>query len=188
MVKKILIGAAITVGAIFALMILFGLTMFLVVSVNNRSAGSKEEILNGSQQASKKALVIYQPSKSDISSQVAHQIAKGLNAGGYEVTLNRPGDYLSNDISKYSVVVFGSPVFAGQISKALTNYMSKAKVSSSNKIVLYSTGSIQQTTELDNMEKFLNGSKAFKKVKFYTSAKTKNDKLAYDLGTQLSKE
>jgi hypothetical protein len=41
---------------------------------------------------------------------------------------------------------------------------------------------------LDTMEKFLNGIKAYKKIKFYTGAKKENDTIAYDLGKELSKE
>jgi len=180
MIKKILI--------VIAIIIVITLSMkWWIVSSGNTQKGSKEEILSSSQQSPKKALIIYQPSKSDISSRIAHQIAKGINDGGYEVTLNYPGDHLSADISQYSLVIFGSPVYAEEPSKALTDYMSKIKDFSSPKIVLYSTGSLKNDG-LDTMEESLNGIKAYKKIKFYTSAKKENDTIAYDLGKELSKE
>ena len=119
---------------------------------------------------------------------MAHQIAKGLNDGGYEVTLNYPGDHLSADVSSYSLLVFGSPVYSGQPSKALTDYMSKIKVSSSSRIVLYSTGGFKFYMELDTMEKSLKSMTAYKKIKFLTGAKKENDTIAFDLGKELSKE
>lgn len=177
---------------VIAITIVITLSMkWWIVSSGNTQKGSKEEILSSSQQSPKKALIIYQPSKSDISSRIAHQIAKGINDGGYEVTLNYPGDHLSADISQYSLVVFGSPVYAEEPSKALTDYMSKIKDFSSQKIVLYSTGSFTGSFKndgLDTMEKSLNGIKAYKKIKFYTSAKKENDTIAYGLGKDLSKE
>lgn len=184
MLKKILIGIVVTVGVL--MVSLFG-SVLMLDSFFNTSKGNKEEILASSGQSPKSALIIYQPSMSDISSCMAHQIAKGLNDAGYQVTLNHPGEHLTTDLSKYSLVIFGSPVYAGQASKALTNYLEKVENFSTSRIVLYSTGSSpQDAMELETMEKFLNGAKAEKKVKFYTSAKKDNDQLAYNLGKELA--
>ena len=182
---KILTGIAI---AIVALIILSQIMRWCFSSYLNSQKGSNEEILPSSQQSPKKGLIIYQPGISDNSSRIAHQIAKGLNDGGYEVTLNYPGDYLSADVSKYSLIVFGSPVYSGQPSKALTDYMSRIKVSSTGRIVLFSTGGFKFYMELDTMEKSINIAKAYKKIKFITSAKNENDTIAYDLGRELSKQ
>jgi len=185
MIGKILMGF----GMFMLVLVLCMIIMVLVISSTNKPKSSKEEILKSSQQSPKKALIIYQPSLSDISSRMAHQVAKGLQDGGYEVTLNYPGDHLSIDISKYNLIVFGSAVYAGQSSKALTDYMSKVKDYSSSRIVLYSTGSDPNNTiELSNMEKLIDGTSAYKKIKFLTSAKKENDKIAFDFGKELAKE
>lgn len=185
MIKKIVI---IVIIALVVLSAISQIMRWWFTSYNNAHKGSKEEILSSSQNSLKKALIIYQPSITINSSRVAHQIAKGLNDGGYEVTLNYPGDHLSTDVSQYSVLVFGSAVYSGEPSKALANYMSKLKNLSSKRIVLYSTGSLKFYMELDAMEKSLSGTKAYKKIKFFTSAKKENDTIAYDLGKELSKE
>jgi menaquinone-dependent protoporphyrinogen IX oxidase len=119
---------------------------------------------------------------------MAHQIAGGLSDGGYEVTLNYPGEHLSADVSGYQVLVFGSPVYSGQPSKALTDFISKVKVSSAAKIALYSTGSFNFYMELETMDCALHGAKAYRKIKFFTSGKSENNQKAYDLGRELSKE
>lgn len=182
---KVLMGVVIT---IVALIILSQIMRGCFSSSLSTQKGSKKEVISSSQQSPKKALIIYQPGITDISSRIAHQIARGLNNGGYEVTLNHPGDHLSADVSNYSLLIFGSPVYSGQPSKALTDYMSKIRVSSSSRIVLYSTGSFRFYMELDAMEKSLNSMKAYKKIKFFTGAKSENDSIAYDLGKELSKE
>jgi flavorubredoxin len=185
MKMKILIGIVIT---ILAFIVLSQLSRWCFSTSLNTQTGSKAEVLSSSRQSPKKALIIYQPGISDISSRIAHQIARGLNDGGYMVTLNYPGDHLSADVSKYSLLIFGSPVYSGQPSKALTDYMSKIKATSSGRIALYSTGGFKFYMELDTMEKSLNGMKAYKKIKFFTSAKKENDIVAYGLGKELSKE
>jgi len=184
MLKTILI----VIGVIFGILVLSMVIFVTLVSSANKPKGNHEQILKSKQQSPQKALIVYQPSISGISSNMAHEIAKGLNDNGYEVTLNNPGDHLTANISEYSIVVFGSPVYAGKTSDAMTNYISKIEDFSKSKFVLYSTGSIpNELKELDVMEKLLNGASAYKKVKFNANAKSGNDKLAYDLGNELSK-
>jgi menaquinone-dependent protoporphyrinogen IX oxidase len=180
--KKILIG----VGVIIFLMAVFMVLTALILSSNNKQKGVNEEKMSAQGELVKKALIIYQPG--GISSNIAHQIAKGINDGGYEVTLNYPGEKLRYDISEYSIIVFGTPVYAGQPSKALTDYMSSVKDFSSSKVMLYSVGMIENKVELDVMEKNLNGKKANEKVKFLTGSKKENDSVAYELGKRMSKE
>ncbi|MBZ4646014.1 MAG: flavodoxin [Clostridia bacterium] len=185
MIKKLLIGVAIVFGVLTTCMVL----IVWMVASTNKPKGNREEILQSNQQLPKKALIVYQPAITDITSRMAHQIAKGLNDGGYEVTLNYPGEHLSTDISQYSLIVFGSPAYGGNPLSIVTDYMSRIKDFSSKRIVLYSTGANPDSLlELDNMEKFLNSTKAHKKIKFFVSANKENDKIAYDLGKELSKE
>lgn len=184
--KRILLG----VGIFFGATVLVMAVMMLTLNSANASKGDHEEILRArpSQASPKKALVVYQPSFTSISGDAAHRIAKGLNNGGFEMTLNNPGDFLETDLSQYAVVVFGSPVYAGKASKALTGYMEKTTGFSACKIALYSTGaSIDKSPELDKMEGALNGAAVVKKVKFDVNDKEQADTLAYDFGAELAK-
>lgn len=122
MVKNILTSIVITIVAFIVLSQIMRLCFF---SYLNSQKGSKVEVLSSSQPSPQKALIIYQPGISDISSRIAHQITKGLNDEGYEVTMNYPGDHLSADVSKYSLLVFGTPVYSEQPSKALIDYISR---------------------------------------------------------------
>jgi flavodoxin len=133
-----------------------------------------------------KALIVYQPGITGFTHEMAHQIAAGLNDKGYEVMLNHPGRFLSSDVSQYSLVIFCSPVYSGQPSRALSDYMSTVKTSPSCRIVLISTGGFKYYMELDAMERSLRGTKAYKKVKFITGD-SGNDRSAYHLGLELSK-
>ena len=119
---------------------------------------------------------------------MAHQIAQGLCDGGYDVTMNYPGDKLTYKVSDYQIVVFGAATYAGKPSKALTDYLSDLKDLSSSKIVLYSTGSVpDDRTEFKIMDKALGGVKPYKIIKFDTNKKSANEKTAYDFGKELAK-
>lgn len=172
---------------IFGVLVLCAVLFVLVVLSTNLSKGNHNEVLQSEEKPLRKALIVYQPSISNISSQMAHQIAKGLNDGGYEVTLNYPGKHLPVDISDYQLVVFGSAAYYSQPSKALIDYMFSINNNTQGNIVLYSTGTVPNSLkELDTMEKSLNGLEPYKKVKFDVNAKNGNDKVAYELGKELS--
>jgi len=181
MLKNILIIGGIVIVAF--IIVSQAVKVCFTASLNAPKPGNPE-ILSANPNA-KKALVIYQPGITAISAKVAHQIARGLNDKGYEVTLDYPSAQLSADVSPYAVVVFGSPVYGEQPSKALTDYISRIKGGGSSRIVLYETGGFKYYMGMDVMEKCLSGGKAFKKVKFLTSAKKENDTLAYNLGKEL---
>jgi flavorubredoxin len=183
--KKVLL----IIGTIFGVMIFCAVIFVLVVLSTNLPKGNHKEVLQSKDQPLRKTFVVYQPSISDISSRMAHWIAKGLNDGGYEVTLNNPGKHLPVDISTYQLVVFGSAAYYSQPSKALIEYMASIKDYSSVKVVLYSTGIVPNNgDEYNVMEKALNGLKPYKRVKFNANAKEGNDKTAYEFGKELSKK
>ena len=179
MIKKIIFGV------ILLLVILMVIMVLLMKSLNSQKS-SNEKILKGRDSSAKRALIIFQPAITDVTATIANSIATGLNDGGYEVTINHPGDYLQEDISKYSLVIFGSPVYVGQPLKAVTDYMAKIQDYSSSKVILFSTGGdASNENELNVLEESLNSVKAYKKVKFITNNNEK-EKNAYDLGKELS--
>ncbi len=59
------------------------------------------------------------------------------------------------DISQYSIIVFGSPVYVGETSSTLADYMKSIKDFSNKKILLFVTGAQLENNELDKMEKIL---------------------------------
>jgi flavorubredoxin len=174
---------------IFILAIFIGIFAFMqIISSVNEQKGFNEEILHADGQIVGQALVIYQPSISAVSSQMAHQIAQGLSDSGYEVTLNYPGDELSYKISDYQIVVFGAPVYGGQTSEALTNYISSLKDFSSAKTALYLTGSGPYSPEeFEAMKNAMGGATSIKTIKFDTNMKGENDEIANDFGAELAK-
>jgi len=169
-----------------ALFILVMLIFAWFAKGNSKDYGDKGKILKVDKVNGKKALVVYQPSRSKLTNKIAEQIAKGMNDAGYEVTINCPGKHMDKDISKYSVVVFGSPVYMGQTSSVLIDYMKSIKDFSNQKILLFATGGQLNNGELDRMEQQLVSKKASEKIEFKNG--TKDESKAYEVGKRIAGE
>jgi predicted naringenin-chalcone synthase len=154
----------IILGCIFAVFAL-GMGCFgAFIALNNRPAGEAKEVLAAAQTGAPKAIVVYQPARTGVTTKAAHQIAKALQENGYEVTLNHPGSFLEQDLSAYSVVMFGSPVYIGQPSKVLLDYMKGATGLEGKKVYQFATKAIENSVNKilldcglvkDNIEKVI---------------------------------
>ncbi|HIE5420304.1 flavodoxin domain-containing protein [Clostridium botulinum] len=105
------------------LLILVMLLFSWFIKGNSKDYGENSKVLKSDKVSNKKALVVYQPSKSKLTEKIAEQIAQGIQDEGYEVTINYPGKHMIEDISQYSIIVFGSPVYVGETSSTLADYM-----------------------------------------------------------------
>lgn len=152
-------------------------------SIMKHEYGGRPEILKSSLDNPDKVLVVYQPSMTPASSDVAHSIAKGLNDIGYEVTLNTPGKHLSSDISSYFIVVFGSPNYGGSPGEPLLNYMKRIEDFTGKRVLLFSTsGRAEGRLEFDKMEALLLGMKPYRTIKLAAAETEKNIEAAYQFG------
>jgi flavodoxin len=175
------------VVSIVALIALFCVFMYVFSScLLNARHGDHPETMQPVAGNAGKALVVYQPSVSSVTGDAAHAIARGLYDAGYEVTLNYPGSHLPTDLSEYSVVVFGGPVYGGSVPKALTEYIQSVDLNG-KRVVLFSTSGggkdlpHDRQKELVQMEGCLNGVAPFSSTKLVASDKGLKDE-AYDLG------
>jgi flavodoxin len=175
---------------IVIIIVVFAIIMFISAKTLLKAHhGDKAEVLKADVEKPQKALVIYQPSKTSASSDVAHAIAEGLHDSGYEVTLNHPGDFLSSDISGYSVVVFGAPVYGSMTADVLTEYMQRIGDFSDKKVILFFTaGSIDDGPEMGKLEALLHGTEPFASVKFKFTDGEANKQKAYQLGLDAAGE
>ena len=157
-------------------------------SIMKHEYGARPEMLMSTLDNPERALVVYQPSVTSASSDVAHAIAKGLNDAGYEVTLNTPGMHLSTDISGYSIVVFGSPNYGGSLAVPLTEYVKQIDDFTGKKVILFSTfgldGSIKP--ELDKLAALLYGIEPYATVKYRFNEEETNNAAAYQLGVDVA--
>jgi flavorubredoxin len=156
-------------------------------SLTKKIYGDCREVLKGAAGA-QKALIVYQPSVTKASDEAAHALARGLNDSGYEVTLNSPGGHLSADISEYSVVAFGFPVYGSNVPEALKTYIRRVSDFSGKKILIFATAGLSdkpgaelgQILELINTEPYAN-------AKWFCNDKEKILTEAYEMGLNAAK-
>lgn len=177
-----------TLLGILGLFIAAMLFFFLILHSNNTVKGNKIDTIKTSYTTSSKALVVYQPSLiTNSTHDIAYEIAKGLNSDGYEVTLTNPGKHISTDISAYKIVVFGSPVYMGQTSSVLNDYIKSINSFEHQKVILFVTGGADDSEQLTSLEKLLTKVKSPTKIAFKYND-TKNKIEAFNLGVETGKE
>jgi len=182
--KKI---AKVIVAVIAVIAALFVGFFFITISYNNEYKGDFKEVLKSTAAApAKKAIVIYQPSKHGTSAKIAKRLAEGLNSSGYEVTLSYPGAHLPASLGEYDIVAFGTPVYFGQISLALTDYMERSTDLAGKKVLIYSVGNDKELPEFAAFERSLKGVRPGAKKKFI-AADTDSVDLAYKFGVDFGK-
>ena len=122
-----------------------------------------DEVIVGN--GTKNALIIYQPSRNDTTSNVTLELAQQLANRDYTVTINYPSPVLDYDIDMYDVIAFGTPVYMGKVSSVLESYVKSLSLGEKS-IVLYSTGmNLEVTTELSAMAEWINGDTSINAIK-----------------------
>ncbi|RMD04155.1 flavodoxin [Clostridium autoethanogenum] len=160
---------------ILLVVIIVGTILFFKWVVNANSIVHKSDerklLLSSS---SKKALVIYQPSRTKLTSTMASSIAETLQKSGYEVTINYPSQELNYDISKYDVLVFGTPIYVGKYSTVLESYMKAIKDFSNKRVMIFSTGGDNKVTkEIDPLVQLAKGADKVEGIKLLKGQTTK---------------
>lgn len=180
MAGKVLLKAGIIIVALVLVIIILAQGGMRLMKARH---GDKQEILKAAESGAPKALVVYQPSVTSASGDVANAIASGLNDAGLEVTLNHPGDFLSADLSDYTVVVMGGPNYGSQLPEALREYAARVEDYTGKTVIIYSTsGATQVRTELDKLQALMRGAKPYAAVKFKFTESETNQKESYQLG------
>lgn len=178
---KVLIVIAVLV-VIIVIMVLCGLRLMKV------RHGGKHEVLEG-ESGAPRALVVYQPSLTSAAGDVARWIAEGLNEGGYEVTLNRPGYHLSADISAYDVIVLGGPNYGSNFPEALFEYVDRIEDFGGKRVILFCTaGSSEGKTELEKLASHIRGAMPHAAVKLKFNESKENQIKAHALGLEAATE
>lgn len=112
--------------------------IFFKLTIGKRDSWKKpEEIRMGD--GEKRALFLYQPSNGRHNVPLAMALAGALAERGYAVTLNHPSEQLAYDPAQYDLLVYGSPVYMGETSKALRNYIQAHPVAGKD-VLLFVTG------------------------------------------------
>ena len=182
--KRSLRNALIVITVIFV-----AITLLIVagITLTKHYYGDRTEMLKSDSETPLKALVVYQPSLTSASYDVALSLAKGIRASGYDVLISNPGKHLSADISNYQIIVFGSPNYGSSVAKPLIEYISQIDSFTGKKILLYSTsGAVEIMPELEKLSQLLKNTEPYAMVKFQFNEKEKNIEEAYNIGFEMA--
>ena len=133
------------------------------------------QVLSCNADNARKALIVYQPVGNGRTNAVADKMGETVRGKGYDVEMNVPGDFLPKDLSAYSLVAFGSPVYAGQVSTVLTDYMKSVKGLPKDRVVIFSVGGVvDEGPELSALKQALNGVEPGLAIKFNVGKEDSN--------------
>jgi flavorubredoxin len=113
--KQILLVFFLAVVVVFAVLgVYLGLTL-------NRDVVSEVFVVNTN--GDKSALIVYQPGLSSFPSDVSHAFGDGLATSGWRVEVTTASSEAPSNLSKYSLLVLGFPVYGGSPGTAILRYV-----------------------------------------------------------------
>ncbi len=128
------------IGIFVIIVAVLGVMGFVVFDAMSYTA-SGSEILSPNGTAEGNALVVYNPGISGETQKVATIIAQDLQKEGYKVTLAGVSSSVAQNYTNYDIIVVGGPVYAGNVSSSIQNYLKNLKPSNSTKVAAFVTGS-----------------------------------------------
>jgi flavorubredoxin len=91
-----------------------------------------------------KALVVYNPGLSGATKNLASKVAENLQLFGYTVTLAGVKSQAATETLEYSVIVVGSPIYAGTPTSSIKDYLSKLSIDEEVRLGFFGSGSGEQ--------------------------------------------
>lgn len=149
---------------IILLIVMLWFTSF--IHMNNKFLVPKEEKYGVDKGL--KALIIYQPSKKGTLYKMVMIAVDVFVKNGYEVTVNYPNKGVTYNMSDYDIILFGSPIYCGSISKSLVFYLEHC-IFSNNKVGFFLTGVLDLTdTDFEEIDKNIDDTKnEVKRIKLH---------------------
>ncbi len=93
------------------------------------------------------AMVVYDPGVTGTAKKVADSIAKDLQTKGYSVELAGISSSKAGNTSNYSVIVVGGPIYAGNPSSSVKEYLKNLQVSQNTNLGVFASGQDPDTAK-----------------------------------------
>jgi flavodoxin len=132
------------IGIIVVIIAAFVAVSFIFYDVMSYTA-TGSQTLNPSDGAVGKALVVYDPGVTSAAKNVAGTIASDLQAKRYTVELAGIRSAAAANTSGYRVIVVGGPIYAGNASSSVREYLKTLNPAQGTKIGVFSTGADPDT-------------------------------------------
>jgi len=170
------------IAGVFLLVVTFSI---YVVHQNNSPHSNCQETLSPKGIEKGVALLVYQPSKTGNVDKNARSIAEELTKNNYRVVMNCPSVDLSGDIDEYDVVILGSNVYMGHLSKLIVDYASRLSGMENKILGLFSRGNLESKEEFSEIEQLVKGKPRVATTKFVVGSQTTDEQRAQDFVKKL---
>ena len=143
---KLIVIAGIVFGIIVVILVLafVGINLDLISYI---ATGSETLTPTGTPVG--RALVIYSPGLSGSAKDAATKIAKDITAKGYTVDLAGVRSADASKSADYNVVIAGGPMYFGQVSASIANYLKTLSLRSDARLGVFATTGTSQYQESD---------------------------------------
>lgn len=142
--KKILLTTLLIILAV-----LIGIVGYFEWSVY-REVSSNIEVLNA--QGAKTALIIYHPGLTDFARNVTYSFADGLVSSGWRVEITTASAQAPTDLSKYSLLVLGWPIYDFNPGPTITNHLDRiGDLNGIDTVVMVIAGGLDPLHAQENM-------------------------------------
>jgi flavorubredoxin len=132
--------------AIIAFIIVVASVLGFVFFKINNDYVSGIEVLNAD--GSETALIIYHPGLSSFMKDVTYAFADGLVENGWRVEITTASSEAPTDLSDYSLLVLGSPVYAGNPSPTIKRHLERmGDLNGIDTVILVTSGGSDGSTE-----------------------------------------
>jgi len=125
-------------GIVAVVMVAFGAVGIISYDMGNRATDF--ETLNPNGTVTGSALVVYDPSITDNTKNVATLISNNLRANRYKVDLVGIKNIKAENTSGYNIIVIGGPIYGGNASSAVKTYLETLKPTEGIRVGVFATG------------------------------------------------
>jgi len=172
---------------IIAFVIVVASVLGFVLFKINTDYVSGIEVLNANGSAT--ALIIYHPGLSSFMKDVAYAFADGLVENGWRVEITTASSQAPTDLSGYSLLALGSPVYAGNPSPTIKRHLERiGDLQEIETVILITSGgnSTSDLTMQQNVEEYNGAVKTV--VEVFTQEPNEGNGNAMDIAKQAGRE
>ena len=129
--------------AVFFVLVIVGISLIAVVigDVAGNLATGTHPLPNGA--ATGKAIVVYDPGLTGGAKDAATKIGYNLQTAGYDVLLAGVKSTAAGNLTGYSVVVVGGPIYAGKPASTVQTYLNNLQPQANAKVGAFGFGSVK---------------------------------------------
>jgi len=171
---------------LLVVLISFGVVIAYAIYSTNADVVSEVKVLNPEGEGGT-ALVIYHPGLSDFQYKVTLAFAQGLVSNGWRVEITTASSQAPADLTRYDLLVLGSPTYGGKPAPSIERYLSRVGDLGHKRIAIIGTGagSNPATESMKSLAQAANGS-VVESLTFFTMAPNEGDPV--EMATQAGKE